>query len=151
MKLAEALIERADCQKRLQQLRDRMLRSAKIQEGETPAEDPTVLLSELDRVSARLTDLIQRINRANSSTDFGDGSVLADALADRDHLARKRDILAALVDAASIKQDRYSRSEVKYISTVKIADLQKQVDDLFSAYRDLDSRIQELNWRTELK
>lgn len=33
MKLAEALIKRADCQKRIEQLRQRLMRSAKVQEG----------------------------------------------------------------------------------------------------------------------
>ena len=36
MKLAEALIQRADCQKRIAQLRQRLTRSAKVQEGEQP-------------------------------------------------------------------------------------------------------------------
>ena len=40
MKLAEALIVRSDYQKRIEQLRNRLLQNAKIQEGETPNEDP---------------------------------------------------------------------------------------------------------------
>lgn len=50
MKIAEALIERADIQKRIEQLRDRLSNNALVQEGEEPAEDPTSLLSELDRL-----------------------------------------------------------------------------------------------------
>ncbi len=50
MKLAEALILRADAQKRIQQLRERLNRSAKTQEGELPPEDPQELLAELERV-----------------------------------------------------------------------------------------------------
>jgi hypothetical protein len=45
MKLSEALILRADCQKRIQQLRERLERSAKVQEGETPFEEPQALIS----------------------------------------------------------------------------------------------------------
>lgn len=44
MKLAEVLILRADCQKRIDQLRQRLLRSAKVQEGEQPPENPQQLL-----------------------------------------------------------------------------------------------------------
>ncbi len=51
---------------------------------------------------------------------------------------------------ASLRQDRYSRSEVKYVSTVSVADIQKSADELAKNYRELDARVQELNWQTEL-
>lgn len=40
MKLAEALIVRTDFQKRLEQVKHRLLLNAKFQEGESPSEDP---------------------------------------------------------------------------------------------------------------
>ena len=46
MKLAEALIWRADAKKRLEQLKTRLVRVAKVQEGDAPAEDPKALLAE---------------------------------------------------------------------------------------------------------
>ena len=49
-----------------------------------------------------------------------------------------------------VQQDRYSKSEVKFKSTVNVADLQKQADELAKAYRELDVRIQEANWRVDL-
>ena len=70
MKLAEALILRADCQKRIAQLKSRLLTNAKVQEGDAPAETPQELIAELERVSAELLDLIKRINRTNSATAF---------------------------------------------------------------------------------
>jgi len=47
MKLAEALHLRADLQKRIAQLGDRLNNNARVQEGDEPAEDPAVLLAEL--------------------------------------------------------------------------------------------------------
>ena len=47
MKLAEALQERADLNRRIEQLRNRLENSALVQEGERPAEAPEVLLEEL--------------------------------------------------------------------------------------------------------
>ena len=41
MKLAEALIERADLQRRLEQLKQRLNQNAQYQEGEEPAKYPT--------------------------------------------------------------------------------------------------------------
>ena len=44
MKLATALTERADLQRRIAELSGRLNSNAKVQEGETPAEDPTTLI-----------------------------------------------------------------------------------------------------------
>lgn len=59
MKLAEALILRADYQKRIEQLKQRLLRNAKVQEGDDPAENPSELIDELEQVAADLQSLIQ--------------------------------------------------------------------------------------------
>jgi hypothetical protein len=59
MRLAEALILRADAQKRIEHLKQRLLRNAKVQEGDVPAENPAELIGELDRIAAELTRLIQ--------------------------------------------------------------------------------------------
>ena len=113
MKLAEALILRADCQKRYEQLKARILRSAKVQEGDQPAEDPQELLAELERVVGELADLIKRINRTNSGTLYREGSTISDALAEREALGLRRDVYGNAAQAAAVTQDRYSRSEVK--------------------------------------
>ena len=150
MKLAEALILRADSQKRLEQLKTRVLRSAKVQEGEEPAENPKELLIELEAVSIDLIDLIKRINKTNSSTAFDKRQSIADALAERDVLVLRRGTYSDLASIASLRQDRITRTEVKYIATVSVSETQKQADELARKYRELDARIQELNWQTEL-
>jgi uncharacterized protein DUF6847 len=150
LKIAEALAERSDCQNRIEDLKKRLGRSARVQEGEQPAEDPSELLAELDRTFARLLELIQSINRTNAKTTFKEQQTVADAIAERDVLGKKRDLLASLAESASTRQDRYSKSEVKFVATVPVADLQKQVDRLSKSFRDLDTKIQELNWKTDL-
>jgi hypothetical protein len=150
MKLAEALILRADCKKRLEQLKARALRNAKVQEGDQPAEDPRELLAEVERVVRELAELVKRINRTNASTPFGGGLSVSDALAERDALSLRFHLYSGLAQAASITQERYSRSEVKYVSAVNVAEAQRQADELAREYRTLDARIQELNWQTEL-
>jgi len=150
MKLAEALAERSDCQRKLEELKKRAVRSARVQEGEPPAEDANELLSEMDRVFVRLLLLVTAINRTNASTPFDSSQTIADAIAARELVGKKRDTLAALAEAAGTRQDRYSKSEVKFVATVSIAQLQKQVDALSKEYREVDTRLQELNWKTEL-
>ena len=150
MKLAEALILRADCQKKFEQLKVRIIRSAKVQEGDEPAENPNELIMELEGVSTELSSLIKRINKTNSTTLLQEGLTISDALAERDVLALRREVYSGLAQAASVTQDRYSRSEVKFKSTVNVTEMQKRADDLSKAYRELDSRVQEINWKTDL-
>ena len=133
MKLAEALIQRADHRKRLDQLRERLVRVARVQEGDAPPEDPTALLAEMDRTAAALTRLIQRINRTNSTTPLDDGRTIADAIAERDTLQLRHSILTSLIQAAIIKQDRFTKSEVRFRSSVDIVALQRQADNLAQA------------------
>ena len=127
MKLANALSERADLQKRLQQLAVRMNNNAKVQEGQKPAEDPAALLKELDALCARMEKLVAAINLTNSRT-VSDGVSLTELLSRRDALKQRMSILRSFLDTASSKIDRYSRSEIVIESTVSVAKLQKQVD-----------------------
>ncbi len=150
LKLAEALAERSDCQVRLEELKKRLLRVARVQEGEQPAEDSTELLAEVDRTCERLETLISAINRTNAGTPFDEARTISDAIALKDVTAKKRDLLAGLAEAATTRQDRYSKSEVRFVATLPVADLQRRIDQLSKLYRQTDTRLQELNWRTEL-
>ena len=71
MKLATALSERADLQKRISELSVRLNNNAKVQEGEAPSEDPSALLLELDGCLTRLEELMARINKTNQETRQG--------------------------------------------------------------------------------
>ena len=73
MKLAEALTERADKNRRLQELRERIVRNAQHQEDETPAEDPNELLEEYRAASSDFERLIVRVNTTNNQVTLEDG------------------------------------------------------------------------------
>ena len=149
MKLAQALSERADLQKRIEQLKQRLLLNAKVQYGEKPAEEPERLLKELDEDMARLQELVARINMTNSA--MGDGSsTLTELLARRDCLALKAAALRDFLCSASETVIRGTKTEIKIVSTVSVASLQKKEDALSKELRELDVKIQELNWTTEL-
>ena len=149
MKLAEALVLRADHQRRIEQLKARILRNAKVQEGEQPAEDPALLLDQLETTVDELVDLIQRINKTNSATAFEDVTI-AGALAIRDAITTRHAVYRELAQAATVTQDRYSKSEVKFKSTVNVSEIQDTADNLAREHRELDAKIQGANWETEL-
>lgn len=149
MKLATALSERADIQRRLTQLMSRLNNNAKTQEGEEPAEDPKELLTELDTLLERLEWLMARINLTNSRT-VTEGKTVTELLARRDCLTKRVTVMRSFLEAASAKVDRYSQKEIKILSTVKVSALQKQVDANSKTLRELDEQLQALNWTTEL-
>ncbi len=149
MKLATALSERADIQRRLSQLQSRLNNNAKVQEGEEPAEEPKALLKELDALLDRLEWLMARINLTNSAT-LSEGKSMTELLARRDCLSKRLIIMRSFLDSASTKVDRYSQKEIKILSTVKVSQLQKELDAHSKALRELDEKIQSLNWTTDL-
>ena len=149
MKLAEALNIRADLQKRINQLRARLLNNAKVLEGGKPAEDPKELLLQLDRCADELEKLIARINRTNCAA-VRNGRSITDLIAQRDVLAQKTGVYRDFLNNASAVVSRTTKTELKISPTVDVRKLQKTVDDMSKQYRELDTMIQEINWTTEL-
>ena len=149
MKLAEALQERADLARRIDSIKSRLSHNAIVQEGELPAEDPAVLLTEFDACAARMEELLTRINLTNCQTVVL-GQSLTALLARRDALKIKLDGYRMLVNEASSTARRATRSEIKILSTVNVTDLQKHVDRIAKELRQLDNAIQQANWTTDL-
>lgn len=150
MKLAEALLLRADHQKRLAQLEARLTRNAMVQEGDHPAEDPPRLLDEFEEAAAALERLIRRINHTNLATRLDGATTVTDALARRDVLKLRQTMFTRLAAAATVTRDRHGKSEIKFQGTVSVPEVQARADTLAKELRELDARIQEVNWRTEL-
>ena len=149
MKLSEALINRADLNKRIAQLSMRLNDNATVQEGEKPNEEPDELLAELDDCLLQLEGLIARINLTNSSVKL-DGLTLTEHLAKRDCLSMKLGAYRDFIRSASTLSLRGMRSEIKWLSSVNVSQLQKHIDKLSAELRVLDNNIQALNWTTEL-
>lgn len=150
MKLAEALQERADINRKLDQLRMRLSRNATVQEGEKPAEDPAELIAETDACIARLEELMARINLTNSTTRIGE-ETLTELIAKRDALTAKLSIYRSFLSDASNLAGRATRNEIKILSTVNVRQLQKQVDDMSRDLRVTDNALQQANWTVDLK
>ena len=156
MKLAEALLLRADRNRTLEQLRQRIQVSARYQEGEDPPEDARDLVASASTVLDELEGLIRNINRTNSGTVMGDGRTMTDALAERDVLRLRYSVLKVSADAASGAQQqvgymRATRSELKLMSDLDVKNLRQEASDVARRARELDARIQEVNWTTELQ
>lgn len=149
MKLAEALQERADLNRQIEQLKARLYNNALVQEGEAPAEDPKELLAQLDRSAARLEELMAAINLANCRTVV-DGRTLTELIARKDCLRLKIEAYRDLVEAASQTARRATRSEIRIHSAVDVKDIQAAVDAMSKELRLLDNQLQQTNWTTDL-
>ena len=150
MKLAEALIERADLQCRLEQLKQRLKQNAQYQEGEEPAESPEALFAEYRQAATKLEQLIVKINLANNRIQLESGQLMVEALAKRDRLKAEHNTLINLADAATQTFDRYSRSEIKTLAAIDVKNIRKQIDEIAKQHRQLDTQIQQANWLSEI-
>jgi hypothetical protein len=150
MKLAEALVERKAAQEKISELSERLQRVAVIQEGEKPAEKPQILLTELAKTCERLEELIVAINLTNTEATLEDGQSLTAAIAQRDVLRMRQGVLDTLIRTTGNPQYRMRGTEIKFVTTVDIAKLQRDRDDLAKQYRELDTAIQAANWTAEL-
>ena len=156
MKLAEALLLRADRNRSLEQLKQRIQVSARYQEGEQPPEDARDLVVSASTVLDQLEVLIRDINRTNSGTVMPDGRTVTDALAERDVLRLRYSMLKLSADAASGASQqagyiRATRSELRYLRALDVKSLRQQASDVARRARELDAQIQHVNWTTELQ
>lgn len=149
MKLAEALQERADLNRAIEQLRSRFNYNVLVQEGEEPAENPEKLKRELDAALERLAYLIAQINKTNCAT-MVDGHTLTELIAKKDVLSLKISTYKDIAYAGSQTAYRARNTEIKIKAAISVADWQAAIDKMSKELRLLDNKLQESNWKTEL-
>lgn len=149
MKLAEALQERADLNKKISDLRGRLNQNSLVQEGEIPNEDPNVLMQELEAAIARLQQLIKDINLTNCET-IVEGRSLTQIIAEKEGAIMRLSAYCDLADSASAINYRTRGSEIKMIATVNVSELQKTADTISKEIRTLDNLLQSTNWTVDL-
>lgn len=149
MKLAEALIERADLKRKTDTLRSRLYANARVQEGSEPSEEPRALLKEIDADMDRLEHLIVCINKTNAATDVG-GATVTELIAHKDALLHKISLIDTLLRGGREVTERATHTEIRIIPTFDIKAVQKKSDALSKELRETDAKIQAANWQTEL-
>jgi hypothetical protein len=150
--LGEALSLRAKKAQQLDELKQRVLANILTQEGEDPAEDPDALISEFERVSDELSELVEKIARTNIERSTSDGENLLTLLHRRETLRRKRNLLSMVANQATPTQNqfRWTRTEIKFVTTIDVQARRQAIDELDQEIRALDSKLQETNWQVDL-
>ncbi len=149
MKLAEALMERADLNVKINQTKDMISNNLLVQEGEAPSQDLKELMSNLDAMIERLNYLVSRINLTNCKTLVGSKS-LTEIIAEKDALVIQVNAYNDFVYGASQNTRRARGTEIKIKPAVNVSDLQKKADTLSAQIRKLDNTLQMTNWQVDL-
>lgn len=151
MKLAEALLERAELHKRVESLRARVVANASYQEGETPNEDAAQLLTEGVETTRQIAKLVAAINLTNATVKAPDGRSLTELLALRESLRMEHSLVVSAADAGSNNRGyRQMRSELRQMSALPVNELRARADALALELRSVDSLIQRTNWEADL-
>lgn len=101
-------------------------------------------------MSGELERLIVRINVQNLATGVEPGPSMTMALARRDVLRQHHRMPADLADAAAQTRDRYTRTGLRHVAAVDVRTIRSEADVLAQEFRVLDTRLQEVNWTTEV-
>jgi len=149
MKLAEALIERADIQKRLQELRIQINGSLQTEEGEKPEESVESLMKQFEEITERMTSLVDRINRTNSQTETDKGTI-SFLLAKRDAIAQLKNQYQTLAGQSNPMRYGRTKDDIKFVLTFSPKKMRSKADALAKEHRELDTFVQGLNWTTDL-
>ena len=83
---------------------------------------------------------------------FDEKRSVTDAIADRDCLGLLLKAYHEIYDSAAIKREnsRYSRNEIKFIRNIDSKKLQDRINILSKEYRELDTKLQSINWTIDL-
>ena len=150
MKLAEALLIRSDMQKKLAQIKGRIRSNVKVQEGDTPNEDPNALMIDASQIITELSTLIECIHRTNAIAVTDKGQSMLTLLVERETLELRHKLLIEAIESTDTEADRYSHREIKWNLMISVASLQKQADDIAMKLRKINIVIQANNWQIDL-
>lgn len=152
MKLAEALMTRADLQRRFEQLRSRIQSNARFQEGEEPTEDAAARLVEASALLEQIESLVVAINLSNTAAVLPDGRTITACLARRESLHSRHALLTTAANAAQGDDGyRQLRSELRQLPALPVVQLRRQADEVAREPRELDVEIQRANWEVDLQ
>lgn len=121
-----------------------------MQEGTVPAEDPETILREMDSLSRQLEQITTDINLTNSSVKDAEGETMTALISRRDALRRRVEYMRNFLNAASEVTMRRQSTDIRILPTVNVTEFRKRLDRLSKELRELEMRIQSLNWTSEL-
>lgn len=147
MKLGEALTLRSKQGQKLNDLRQRIIANALVQEGQQAVENSNDLVEEFKTLSAEHADMVRRINKTNLNNG------LIEMLVEREHLGRMRAVYDMAASEATPRRDsyRWMRTEVVFAPVITVETWRHTAEMYAEQLRVLDVQIQEKNWQIDLE
>ena len=151
MKLGEALNLRKHLETKVVELKNLLADCVTVQEGNEPAEKPETLMRELDECLKQLEHCIYSINVTNMRITDEDGKTMTRLLAERDILNKRIGVLNhTFKTATGADRMRHCWTEIKTVVTIDQKNLRSQINRLSQQYRQLDTKIQAMNFTCDL-
>lgn len=156
MRLAEALVERKELKKELQDLSSRITSSYSRNEDEEEYENTTELLQKFVSTSNRLTSLVIQIQNTNNMTTINSnnkqysGYTISQLIEQRNHISALRNLHSTLLLSGRGGSYRSTKDELKTVYSIPQEEIRKQYDKLSKTYREIDFILQEANFSTNL-
>ena len=148
---AEALLKKAVFKKDLDALEQRMEESARVPHDEEPVDDYLALLGNYREKESELLEISLRILATNNSAIFCEGETISQAIIRRDSLKRVVSMYNKLLSAATGSgRGMFHSRDIKYKRVVNMDKVRSDMDNAAMQYRDIDVKLQQLNWNTEL-
>ncbi len=151
MKLAEALILRADMQRKLANINSRIAENVKVREGDEPSEMPIKLMKEAEELINNLYSLIAHIHHTNATVKLANDKTLLMTMVERDKLKERYRVINHALNKAKAVPVTQGNHEVKWKKTVNVIALQRQSEDISVKIRNLNMLIQATTWQVDLR
>jgi len=149
MKLGEALLLKAELEKKSKDLLERVIRNARVEEGAEPAELPAELLNQFEGVEMELCTLNSRIRHANQ-TVMVNGSTIAHMLNQRRCLEKISQEYNSAAGESYKDFRRLKMTEIREETVLDVALLRKSASKFAKERRLLNLRIQNANWAVDI-
>lgn len=154
MTIGQGLLEAAALERKADDLWRRANENARFQEGEEPEADSEKLAQQAEGTLADLYDLRRRITATNAATTVDEkGTTLLALLLRRERLRKQEAGLRGCARSAEggRRYDfRATKTELKWVTKVKVTAMNARADTAAKEVRDLTVRIEQLDWSTRL-
>jgi hypothetical protein len=154
VKLAEALLERAELQRQNRSIVRHIDENVRLPEDEEPTGSIDNLIKQYEANMTRLSELIRRINKTNCMTEMNGGTI-TDAIAKRDCLSSQIRAYEEIYSTVTSHEQNGrhcggSDVRIKYVRHLDSKNLKDRMDHLSQEFRLLDTALQGMNWTVDL-
>lgn len=159
--IAEALAARKANLKRFSEIEARVIAAAVSYKGETPEDNASELLDEMNKLADEFEAVSVRINRMNNGVAFrfdGREMTLMEGVAFRENLLLRHRALKRIaegIDTATGRRgygyQRRTKDDLKQVVHLEPSDVRKESDKIAEQLERLNIAMQAMNWTTVME